>query len=130
MKHKLKKFEKIQRKISKQICNKSNFYNKSYTERRDILGIKTLEVRHKYSILKQLYECLNNCPSIPSNWVSKFEFNTNLRNGKLLLRPKTRNNFTDKNLFMYSIELFNSLPKNIRNEIHCKTFLTKCLDFL
>ena len=59
-----------------------------------------------------------------------FIVSNNSRNGLLLCKPKTRIKFCDKNIFIYSIDLFNSLPIDIRNETNFKCFLTKCTEFL
>ena len=124
------KIEKIQKKITKQICFKaSNIYN-TYEERLKLLDIKSLESRRKYSVIKIVYKCVNNCVGIPHEWKQMYKFNDNQRNGKILYKPFSRNAFSQKNFFNYSIDLFNSLPKTLRNEIHLKTFLINCKSIL
>ena len=59
---------------------------------------------------------------MPNNWIIKYEISKNTRNGLILEKPKTRNKFCDKNFFIYSTDLFNSLPKDIRNDNNYKSF--------
>ena len=116
------KIEKIQRKITKQICNSMSQINLEYNERLKLLKLDSLESRRKFSVIKLLYKSVNNYPEIPNHWKTKYEFRDNDRNGFLLCKPFSRNCFSDKNMFNYSIDLFNSLPKVLRNQIMSKTF--------
>jgi hypothetical protein len=124
------KIEKIQRKITKQILCKIGIFDLGYNERLIHLNIMSLESRRKLSYLKTLYNCINKSLSVPPTWMTKFKFSNNVRNGKVLYKPKTRNNLTDKNFFIYSIDLFNSLPRSLRDQILLKTFVKNCKSFL
>ena len=123
------KIEKIQRKITKQICNSMSENNLEYKARLKLLELDSLESRRKFSIIKLLYKSVNNHPGIPDHWKTKYDIKDNNRNGLLLYKPFARNCFSDKNMFNYSIDLFNSLPKILRNQIMSKTFLTNCKSF-
>ncbi len=124
----IEKIEKIQRKITKYICYKMS-KKVDYKERLKILNLCSLNTRRQINVLKIVFKCLDNYNEIPIRWRNKFIISQNVRNGRLIVRPKTRNYFCDKNLFCNSIDLFNALPKDIRNETNLKCFLTKCEKF-
>ena len=123
------KIEKIQKKVTKQICYKMSETCLDYNQRLKLLNLESLESRRKYSVIKMLYKSINNFTEIPNHWKSMYKINENQRNGKLLYKPFNRNCFSDKNVFIYLIDLFNSLPKNIRNQINSNSFLTNCKTF-
>jgi hypothetical protein len=123
------KIEKIQRRITKYICFKMNKFNLKYNQRLDFLNLKSLECRRKVLVMKIVYKCINRHKDIPNNWLSKYIISENDRNGRLILKSRTRNEFCDKNFFIYSIDSFNQLPRHVRDESNFKIFLTNCENF-
>ena len=56
---------------------------------------------------------------IPSqNWTKYVKFVENTRTGTYAVSVKNRINLCDKSYFHFTKDLFNSLPKVIRNELH------------
>lgn len=121
-----KKLESIQRKIFKQICYKMKIFNYNYNQRLKLLNITSLECRRNVSILKTVFKCLNNFGNVSNHWKSHYIIANNDRNGIHIIKPKTRNIFCDKNFFVHSINLFNDLPKDVRNETNINKFLSEC----
>ena len=124
-----KKIESIQRSITKQICHKMNLNEYNYTQRLEALNISSLECRRNVRTLKILFKCIHDFNGVPNHWKDFYSILRNDRNGRIIDKPKTRNNFCDKNFFIHSIQLFNSLPIDIRNENNLNLFLTKCQHF-
>ena len=115
--------EKIQKRITKFICNNMGKYNLKYNERLDVLNLKTLDFRRKLKILKivQNIKCKN--VNIPIDWISKLTFHSTKRNDIFIKANQRRICLEDKNLFNNSIKLFNHLPINVRNECNFKKFV-------
>ena len=108
------RIERIQRMVSRFICNKMNMLDLNYKQRLEIIGIKKLETRRDIRILINLFKyCKSNYKRLHVfNNIYKF---VNNRNGKFLYVPRTRNNLCDRNFYINSIKLYNSLPIYIRN---------------
>ena len=124
------KIESIQHKVTKYICYKMNKSNLDYKQRLSVLNLKTLECRRQLAVLKIVFKCIHNFNSVPENWKKMFIISENTRNGRVLLKPRNRINICDKNFFYYSINLFNSLSLDIRNETVFSKFIAKCEEFL
>jgi len=114
----IKRIESVQRKCSNFICHKLHYNYIDYSQRLTVLGLKSLENWRKIRILNKMYSLSKNKNFLP-NFLNDFYDLECKRNGLLAHVPKTRIQFCDKNFFMYSIKLFNSLPLIIRN---CQKF--------
>ena len=88
-------------------CYKKFQNNLNYNQRLKYLNIDSLETRRKINILKIVFKYIMNSTDIPYNWKIMYNLSHNTRNGRLIIKPSTRNHFCDKNFFMYSINLFN-----------------------
>ena len=86
-------------------------------------------MRRKIKILKTVfmlkYEKVNHLYHLKS----RYNF-VNTRNGCKIEKPFTRTNICDKNFIIYSIDLFNNLPIDARNEYKFSMFISKCKAFL
>jgi len=123
------KIESIQRKITRDICYKTNFRDQSYCDRLLYLKLDSLEMRRKIKILKTIfmlkYEKVNHLYHLKS----RYNF-VNTRNGCKIEKPFSRTNICDKNFLIHSIDLFNNLPIDARNEYKLSMFISKCKAFL
>lgn len=108
------KIESVQRQITKFICNKLMLYSINYKERLLKLNLKPLQLRREILCLRHAYNCIHNRNCVPLNWREKFKIKET-RNGPLLEVPFSRISLCDHNFFIFSINLFNSLPKEIRS---------------
>ena len=124
-----KRVESIQRHITKYICIKLKLYNLSYSERLTKLDLKPLIVRKNLKMLKYAFKSIYNYIDVPFCWKNKFIIKET-RNGLLLENIHSRLQFCDKNFFIYTINLFNSLPVNIRNEKQFVKFISLSESFL
>jgi len=120
--------EKVQRKITRNICYSLGYNDMSYYNRLQLLKLLPLEVRYKIKILKVIFKIKINKPHhlmhINNNYVFK-----DTRNGTVIDKPICRINFCKKNFIIYSIDLFNSLPKQIRNETKFSKFIQLCQEY-
>jgi len=86
-------------------------------------------MRRKIKILKTVfklkYEKVNHLYHLKSH----YNF-VDTRNGCKIERSFTRINICSKNFIIYSIDLFNNLPLEARNECKLSIFIQKCRAFL
>ena len=100
-------------------------FNINYSERLKVLKLQTLDIRRKLKILKIVYKIkydkFNNFYHLKEcyNFIET-------RNGIKIVKPYNRIHFCDKNFVINSINLFNSLPKDISNEHKFSCFVKKC----
>jgi hypothetical protein len=79
-------------------------------------------------ILKYVFKSIYNFSDVPLSWKNKFAMKDS-RNGILLEPIHTRVRLCDRNFYIYSINLFNSLPIIVKNEksfvnlMLCQTFV-------
>ena len=123
------KLERIQKRITRDICFKKFNKKLKYEERLKELNMTSLQTRRKLNVLKVVFKCVHDFEEMPYNWKNNYIISDNTRNGILIVKPNTRNTFCDKDFFIFSINLFNNLPKFIRNETKLNVFLTKCQKF-
>ncbi len=96
-----------------------------YLERLSKLELKPLSIRRKLKILKYAFKYIYNDKEVPLIWKNKFSIeNINTRNSPLLNKIHTRIQFCDKNFFIYAINLFITLPIDVRTEKRFKTFMS------
>ncbi len=79
-------------------------------------------VRGGIKILKLVFKSIHYYNDFPLSWKNKFLIK-DTRNVCMLDKIHTRIQFCDKNFFVHAINLFNSLPNQIRNEKHFVKFL-------
>ena len=80
-------------------------------------------------MLKLVFKSIHEYKDVPLSWKNKFVIK-DTRNGLMLEKIHTRLQFCDKNFFVYTINLFNSLPNEIRNEKQSVKFIFLCEKFL
>jgi len=124
-----KRLECIQKQITKFICNRTNLCHLSYSQKLLELDLKPLKVRRDLKILKYVFKSIYNFSDVPLSWKNKFVMKDS-RNGILLEPIHTRIRLCDQNFYIYSINLFNSLPISVRNEKSFVTFMSLCQTFL
>lgn len=108
--------ENVQRKVSRFICFKSGKCDLDYEARLKFLDIDSLDKRRKIQLMKLIFKIRNRFKEIPIHWFNELEFYEHHRLGTFARLRFNRIVTTDKNLFDYSIKMFNELPKTIRNE--------------
>lgn len=124
------KIEKIQRKISKYICNKLGFFDLSYDQRLDKLNIFSLKKRREIQILKTVFKMRFKLFQMKNKWRDELFFYETTRNGIFCKRLKICKEIEKKNFFFNCIKLFNNLPQNIRNITNYKNFVNELKIFL
>jgi len=117
--------ELIQRKITKYICYKINNNDLKYHERLKFLNLQSLHVRNNLKILKIIHRFKYNKFTAYDHLKHYYKFYDS-RNGIFIEQLFSRIYFCDKNFVCNSINLFNSLPKDIRNEQKYSVFIRKC----
>jgi len=110
------RIEKIQKKVTKFICNKLNIYNVKYKERLKILNIKSLYSRRLIQILSFLFKMYYKPHNFQNSLLNNVQFYKHHRHGILINVPKIRIELCNKYLFNYASTMFNNLPFYIRNE--------------
>ena len=67
---------------------------------------------------------------IPNNWLNELIIYETSRNGIYCKINLNRIKLCDKYIFDFSVKVFNSLPKNIRNECNFNRFIVLLNQFL
>ena len=95
----------------------------SYEERLKYLNIESLKKRRFMSVLKIVYKIRFKSIELRDKYTNDLTFYNTTRNGIFCKISKTRIKFCDKNFFIYSSKLFNSLPMYIRNETNFNKYV-------
>ena len=125
-----KRLESVQKRITKYICVKEGNLELKYEQRLNHLKIESLEKRRNKQILKLLQKIKIGFKDISEKWINEIEFYENSRHGTFAKIRFNRLTKTDKNIFDFSIKLFNNLPKHIRNEPNLSNFMNQLNAFL
>jgi hypothetical protein len=105
-----------------------NLPHLSCSQRISKLDPKPLKVRRDLKILKYVFKSIYNFGDVPLLWRNKFAIKDS-SNGILLEPIHTRVRLCDKSFYIYSINLFNSLPILVRNEKTFMNFMSLCQTF-
>ena len=108
--------ERVQRMATKDICRKYYKLDLTYEQRLKFLNIKSLENRRFIQMLKFLFKIIHNFCEIPSHLFEQIVIFNDEEQGRSLLTPYLRLKISKKYILIKCVEVFNGLPKKIRDE--------------
>ena len=101
---------------TKDICRKYYKSDLTYEQRLKFLNIKSLENRRFIQMLKFLFKIIHNFCEIPSHLFEQIVIFNDEEQGRSLLTPYLRLKISKKYILIKCVEVFNGLPKKIRDE--------------
>jgi hypothetical protein len=96
------KIEKVQKNITKYICNKTKLFDLTYEQRLKYLELKSLENWRYIQILILIFNIKRKLNRIPKIWFNEINFTINNRNGTYISVNKYRINLCDKSFSSYA----------------------------